>query len=115
MERRELTQEYAKHNVRSDNLPQDAIHPLKERRVTCQNKLILLLPTNKIRVDGQIRTNRTVNFKYMRRRTRHRAINKVEDTLTKKIWLHLHSPIEIIVVRKLQRNNLLSVAQSNYC
>jgi hypothetical protein len=50
----------------------------------------------------------------MRRRTQNGAINKVEDTLTKKIWLHLHSSIEIIIIRKLQQNNLLSIGQSNY-
>jgi len=56
--------------------------------------------------------NRT--FRNIKRRTRHKTINIVEDTLTKKIWLHLHSLVEIIGVRKLQRNNLLRVGQSNY-
>jgi len=71
-----------------------------------------LLLTKKREVDCQRRTSKTV--RNMRGKTRHRAINKVEDTLTKKIWLHMQSPIEIIGVRKLQRNNLLSVGQSNH-
>ena len=50
----------------------------------------------------------------MRGRTWHWAINKVEDALTKKIWLHLYSLIEIICVCKFQQNNLLNVGQSNY-
>jgi hypothetical protein len=43
----------------------------------------MLLPMKKRGVDGRRRTNKTV--KNMRRRTQHGAINKVEDTLTKKI------------------------------
>jgi len=72
----------------------------------------MLLPMKKKRVDCQRRTSWTV--RNMRGRTRHGAINKMKDTLTKKIWLHLHSPIEIIDVRKFQWNNLLSVGQNNY-
>jgi hypothetical protein len=34
MERQKLAQEYAKHNERYNNLPQHAVYPLKERRVT---------------------------------------------------------------------------------
>ena len=49
----------------------------------------------------------------MRGRTRHWAIDKVENTLTKKIWLHLHSPIEIVGGRKLQWDHLISVGQHN--
>ena len=79
-----------------------------------QNKLILLLLTKKERVDMWRRTNKIINFRYIRRKKQNGAINKVEGTLTKKIWLHLHSSIQIIVVRKLQQNNLLSSGQSNY-
>jgi hypothetical protein len=74
----------------------------------------MLLLTKKERVDVRRRIKKIVNFRYMRRRTQNGAINKVEDTLTKKIGLHLHSSIEIIIVRKLQRNNLLSIGHSNY-
>ena len=66
-----------------------------------QNKLILLLLTKKERVDMWRRTNKIINFRYIRRKKQNGAINKVEGTLTKKIWLHLHSSIKIIVVRKL--------------
>jgi hypothetical protein len=65
----------------------------------------------KIGVDCRRRTIRTV--RNMRRRTRHLAIDKVENTLTKKIWLHLHSPIEIVGGRKLQWDHLMSVGQHN--
>jgi len=55
----------------------------------------------------------------MRGRTRHWAFDKVENTLTKKIWLHLHSPIKIVGGRKLQWDHLMSVGQRNdrrsYC
>jgi hypothetical protein len=35
MEKRVLSQERAKHKKKFDNLPQDAGHPWKERRVAC--------------------------------------------------------------------------------
>jgi hypothetical protein len=38
----------------------------------------------------------------------------VENTMTKKIWVHLHSPIEIVGGYKLQRDHLMSVGQRNY-
>jgi hypothetical protein len=38
----------------------------------------------------------------------------VENTMTKKIWVHLHSPIEIVGGYKLQRDHLMSVGQGNY-
>jgi hypothetical protein len=63
-----------------------------------QNKLIMLLPMKKRRANDGGRTSRAV--KNMRWRTRHGTVNKVKNTLTKEIWLHLHSPIEIIYVRK---------------
>ena len=34
MEKRAFSQECAKHKKKSDNLPQDAGHPWRERRVT---------------------------------------------------------------------------------
>jgi hypothetical protein len=72
-----------------------------------------LLPIKKRRVDYRRRTSRIV--RNMRGRTWHWAINKMGDALTKKIWwLHLYTLIEIICVCKFQRNNLLSVRQSNY-
>ena len=37
------------------------------------------------------------------------------NTLSKKIELHLHSPIKIIDVCKLQRDNMLSVRKRNNC
>jgi hypothetical protein len=63
-----------------------------------QNKLIMLLPMKKRRADDGGRTSRAV--KNMRWRKWHGAVNKVKNTLTKEIWLHLHSPIEIISVHK---------------
>jgi len=38
----------------------------------------------------------------------------VKNILTKQIWLHLHSPIEIVCGCKLQRDHLMSVGKSNY-
>jgi hypothetical protein len=45
----------------------------------------MLLLTKKERVDVWRKIKKIVNFRYMRRRTQNGAINKVEDTLTKKI------------------------------
>lgn len=72
-----------------------------------QNELVLLLPTKKGRANGRGSCSRSV--KQVSWRARQGAVNKVKNTLTKEIWLHLHSPIKIIGVRKLQRNNLMSV------
>ena len=71
----------------------------------------MLLPMEKRRVDCWRSTIRTV--RNMRARTRHWAIDKVENTLTKKIWLHLHAPIKIVGGRKLQLDHLMSVWQCN--
>jgi len=54
---------------------------------------------------------RTINISKLRRGIWKRVINKVKNSLTKKIWLHLHSSIEIISVYKLQENYLLSVGE----
>ena len=62
-------------------------------------------------VDCRRKTIQTVRI--MRGRTRQWAINKVENTLTKKIWLHLHSPIKIVGGRKFQWDHLMSVGQCN--
>jgi len=69
MEKRALSQEYAKHKKKSDNLPQDVGRPWRERRVTHLNKLILLLPTEKRGVDCRKKAIGTV--RNMRGRTRH--------------------------------------------
>ena len=37
----------------------------------------------------------------------------MENTLSRKIWLHLHSPIKIVGGRKLQWNHLMSDGQRN--
>jgi len=84
----------------------------KRRNKCTQNKLILLFQTKKIQINLK---RRFICSSYVRRMTWQNAINKLKNTLSKKIRLYLHSSIKIIGVCKLQRDNVLSVRKRNIC
>jgi hypothetical protein len=63
-----------------------------------QNKVVMLFPMKKRGINSK---KRAIGSSQVRRGTHQRTINKLENTLSKQIRLHLHSLINIIGVRDL--------------
>jgi len=87
------------------------IHGNKRNECT-QNKLVLLFSMKK---RGSNLKRIVIGSSQVGGGTQQRIINKLENTLSKQIRLHLHSSINVIGIHELQGDNMLSVRKRNNC